>query len=386
MKIPLAWLNLVHGKVRSVVAVTGVAFAVVLIFMQLGFLGAVESTATVVYDALDFDICLRSKKYLHLADPRAFSIRRLYQAAAVPGVRDVHPFYSGMNQWRNPQSGARHGILVMGVKAGAPVFRSPEISEESRKLVAPEFVLIDRTTRAEFGPRNQRRFGPEDVGVLTEIGDKRVSIVGHFELGTGLSANGVALLSDRGFKRVTANRRLEGISLGLIRLEPNRQDDAVLIAAQIRAILPDDVEVLTREMVIERELDRWVHNTSFGLIFQLGVVVALIVGVAIVYQVLAADVASHLPEYATLRAMGYRHGYLMKVILQQATLVAVLGFVPGLALSSLLYRITSALASIPIRMEGENIVLVFVLAIAMCSLSGVGALRKVRQADPAELF
>ena len=386
MKIPLAWLNLIHGKVRSVVAVTGVAFAVVLIFMQLGFLGAVESTATVVYDALDFDICLRSKKYLHLADPRAFSIRRLYQAAAVPGVRDVHPFYSGMNQWRNPQSGARHGILVMGIKAGAPVFLSPEISEQSRKLVAPEFVLIDRTTRAEFGPRNERRFGPEDVGVVTEIGDKRVTIVGHFELGTGLSANGVALLSDRGFMRVSAHRRLEGISLGLIRLEPDRRGDADLIAARIREIVPDDVEVLTRKMVIERELDRWVHNTSFGLIFQLGVVVALIVGVAIVYQVLAADVASHLPEYATLRAMGYRHGYLVKVILQQAMLVAVLGYVPGLALSALLYRITSALASIPIRMEGPNIVLVFVLALTMCSLSGLGALRKVRQADPAELF
>src|SRR5882762_1933243 len=103
MRTFLAWRNLVHNKVRTLVAVAGVTFAVVLIFMQLGFFGAVETTATVAYSALDFDLCIRSKDYLHFAKTRSFPAARLKQAEGVPGVRRVSPFYVGVRYWRTPR-------------------------------------------------------------------------------------------------------------------------------------------------------------------------------------------------------------------------------------------------------------------------------------------
>ncbi|MBU4399689.1 MAG: FtsX-like permease family protein, partial [Planctomycetes bacterium] len=122
------------------------------------------------------------------------------------------------------------------------------------------------------------------------------------------------------------------------------------------------------------------------LIFQLGVVVALVVGTAIVYQVLSSDVANHLPEYATLKAIGYGGGYLAGVVLQQAAMLAVLGFLPGLAISAVLYWLTRAMARVPIEMTVGRVFFVFGLSVLMCTISGLGALRKVRSADPADLF
>src|SRR5687768_16319706 len=103
MKTPLAWKNLVHNKVRTSVTLDGVSFAVILIFMQLGFLGAVRKTATQIYDALDFDLMLRSPSYLHLTEPRSFPRERVYQAASLAEIAKARPFYLGLSEWQAPQ-------------------------------------------------------------------------------------------------------------------------------------------------------------------------------------------------------------------------------------------------------------------------------------------
>ncbi|MCE9526365.1 MAG: ABC transporter permease DevC [Planctomycetales bacterium] len=391
MKTFLAWRNLVHNRVRTLVAVAGVTFAVVLIFMQLGFFGAVETTATVVYSALDFDLCIRSKDYLHFAKTRSFPAARLKQAEGVAGVKSASPFFVAIRVWRNPQpkKGEEYGIMVMGFNPRDSVFLRDDIQAAARKLLVQEdVVLIDSLTRKEFGPKNGRRFGDEDIGVETEVMHRRVRVVGHFRLGSGFAANGAVLTTDRGYVRVSPGQSLNNVSLGLIKLEEGA--DAAEVAARLRAELPGgrnpDVEVLTRKEVLDIERNRWVGRTSFGLIFQLGVGVALFVGTAIVYQVLSADVTSLMPEYATLKAMGYANAYLMKVILQQAVVLSLLGFLPGWGLAQLLYYVTSEGAGIPIQMTRQNLLLVLVLSVAMCALSGIGAARKTLNADPAELF
>ncbi|MFN0020385.1 MAG: ABC transporter permease DevC [Pirellulaceae bacterium] len=391
MKTFLAWRNLVHNRVRTLVAVAGVTFAVVLIFMQLGFFGAVETTATVVYSALDFDLCIRSKDYLHFADSRSFPSARLKQAEGVAGVKSVSPFYVGIRLWRNPQpkKGEEYGVMVMGYDPQDSVFLREDIQQNARSLLGPEnVVMIDSLTRKEFGPKNGNRFGDEDIGVETEVMHRRVRVAGHFRLGTGFASNGAVLTTDRGYVRVSPGQSLNNVCLGLIKVEEGA--DAAEVAARLRAALPGgrnpDVEVLTREEVLNVERNRWVGRTSFGLIFQLGVGVALFVGTAIVYQVLSADVASLMPEYATLKAMGYANSYLMKVILQQALVLSLLGFFPGWGLAQLLYYVTSEGAGIPIQMTRQNLLLVLILSMAMCALSGLGAARKTLNADPAELF
>ncbi len=392
MRTPLAWRNLIHNKTRTTVASAGMAFAVTLIFMQLGFLGAVAKTATLIYDALDFDLLIRSRSYLHLADPQVFPRQRLRQAASVPGVEVVHPFSIEINGWRNPHDGSIRSILTMGTRPHAPVFFSPEIRRKSALLTSPEAVLVDRKSRREFGPQNGRRFSDVDVGVVTEVANRRVQIVGHFGLGTGLAADGAILLGERGFLRIFPGRSADDTNLGLVELAASADRrgrpcaDPQAIAVKLRQILPEDVEVLTRDEVIDRELRRWIRETSIGLIFRIGVVVALMVGTAIVYQVLSNDVAAHLPEYATLKAIGYSNRFLASVVLWQALALALLGFIPGLAISYGLYRLTSYLANIPIEMDLQRAAFVLAMSLVMCMVSGLLALRKVRLADPADLF
>jgi putative ABC transport system permease protein len=384
MKTPLAWLNLLHSKARTLVALSGVAFAVLLIFMQLGFLGAIETTGTLIYDALDFDVLLRSKEYLHLVEARSFPRTRLYQAASAPGVVSARPFWLGLNLWRNPHTGQCRVVLVMGVRREEPVFNVPEIQRQLPLLVAPKLLLIDRKSRREFGPADGRQFGDADLGVQTDVSGQQVRIAGHFALGFGFAGDGGILLNDAGFVRLVPGRTPNDISLGLLKLTTGA--DAGQVAAQLREVLPPDVDVLTRQEALDYEIRRWVRETSVGTIFQLGVAVSLLVGMAIVYQVLSSDVADHMAEYATLKAMGYRDRFLGGVVLRQAVVMAVVGFVPGLALSELLYELTSRSANIPIEMNSLRVATVFALAVAMCVISALAAMRKIRLADPAALF
>jgi putative ABC transport system permease protein len=387
MKTPLAWRNLVHNKVRTVVAVAGVAFAVVLVFMQLGFRGAVISTATLIYQALDFEVLVRSVEYISFADARTFPLSRLPAAAGAPGVERVAPLYVQINQWRNRSDGSRRAILVMGVSPAQPAFdpeEREEIRRQIRRLTAPEFALIDRESRSEFGPADGKRFGDADIGLETNVGEPLVKIVGHYQLGAGLAADGSMITSDRGFVRITPGRTLQDVSFGLVKLKSGH--DPQRAAADIARLLPGDVEVLTREEAELRETRHWLRETPIGLIFQMGVGISLIVGVAIVYQVLSSDVAAHLHEYATLKAMGYTNKRLAGVVISQALILSILGYIPGLAVSLALYGITSISANIPIEMTWPRVGSVLLLTIAMCAASGVAALRKVWVADPAELF
>jgi putative ABC transport system permease protein len=395
LRISLAWHNLAHYRARTLVAVAGVSFAVVLIFMQLGFLGSLRSSATVIYDALDFDICLRSRDYLHLSDARTIPYTRLLQAAAVPDVVEAVPFHVAIAKWRVPavaldHAGETRGIMVMGVRRGDRVFRSPDIQREiDESLTVSESCLIDRKTRRDYGPVNGTQFGDEDIAAVveTEVGDNRVRLVGLFTLGAGFAADGAILMNEAGFARVTGTGGADLVSLGLVKLRDGATPAEIQAAVQqIAAVLPDDVEVLSREDVRRAEISRWVADTSYGTIFKMGVAVALIVGTAIVYQVLSSDVSSMLPEYATLKAIGFRDRQLASVVLQQALVLAILGFVPAQLASWGLYGLTGAAANIPIQMTSSNILLVFALAIAMCLVSGLGAMRKLFKADPAELF
>lgn len=389
MRTNLAWRNLAHELVRTAVAAAGVAFAVVLIFMQLGFFRSLQRSATVIYDALNFDICLCSKDYLRLADARTIPRKRLYQAGALPEIVEANPFHVTVLLWRTPSDGQKRGILVMAAPAGRAVFRREDIQRRiDERLSMPDVLLIDRLSRKEFGPLDGKRFGDLDVAARaeTEISQRKVRIVGHFALGAGFAANGAVLLSEEGFARVAFGQGREDVSLGLLRVNPADRRHLDRVAQELRELLPDDVDVLTRGAVLARERDRWVQRTSYGLIFQLGIGVAIVVGTAIVYQVLSSDVTNLLPEYATLKAMGYGNRSLAGVVLQQALALAVLGFLPGYAFSHGLYLLTAAWTRIPILMTLPDFLLVFALAILMCGLSGLGAATKVFRADPASLF
>jgi putative ABC transport system permease protein len=384
MRTPLAWLNLVHNKVRTAVAVAGVTFAVVLIFMQLGFLGTTVQTADLIYNSLGFDLLLRSCQYRRLSESGVFPQARLYTAASLPEVARVCPLDVAPSFWRNPHIGRTRMILTMGVRHEDPVFTVEELDRKVRLLSDREYILVDRLSRPEFGPRDKVSFGDGDVGTDAEVNRQRVKIVGHFLLGAGFEADGAMVVNDRGFRRLHAGRKPEDVNLGLVQLQPGADPEAAVV--RMREILPGDVQVLTKAAVIAGERKMWIDDMAIGVIFQMGVAVALIVGTAIVYQVLSSDVTNHLPEYATLKAMGYRGGFLARVVLQQAVILALLGFLPGLAFSLGLYAYTHEMTKLPMDMPLGRVGFVLALSVVMCTLSGLGALRKVYKADPADLY
>ncbi|HEV3004063.1 MAG TPA: ABC transporter permease DevC [Pirellulales bacterium] len=395
MKTPLAWLNLRHDKTRTVVAVAGVAFAVVLVLMQLGFLHSAERTATQVYDQLDFDVLIVSKQYLYLSKPGTFPRLRLFQAREVEGVESAEPLYVGFNLWLNAKRNAetsepkhaepkerpvRRGIFVIGLRLTDAVFRSDEVRNQLPRLSEPGNVLMDTFSRKQFGTDWEHN---DEL----EIGGRRIHVAGRFAMGTGFAADADVIVSDATFRRIFPGRSAEDVSLGLVKMAPGAEANEV--AERLRRMWPEkesDVRVFTRAEIADTERRHWVTKTSVGVIFKLGVVVGFIVGTAIVYQVLSSDIANHMPEYATLKAMGYGPGYLAGVVLQQAWILALVGFVPGWFLSRLLYSVTSGSTKIPMDLSWELTWSVLFLTIAMCSVSGLAALRKVNAADPADLF
>lgn len=381
-KTPLASRNLLHDKLRLLVATAGVTFAVVLVLMQLGFYGAVKRTATTIYDQLDFDLLLLSPDYLHISKPGSIPMVRLVQAEKVPHIQSVRPFYLGFNLWLNKPAGRRtqaerRGILIMAFPLDRPAFR-PELGLDLAALRVPQQVLMDLRSRSEFQPWH--------VGWETEVGRTQIRVAGTFALGTGFGADGALVASDDTFRRLFPGRSLDRPNLGLIKLKDPQTAEAV--AALLRQMYPmrGDVRVMTRREIERSERRHWLEKTSVGFIFFLGVIVGLIVGTAIVYQVLASDITNHLAEYATLKAMGYSHGFLAGVVLRQALFLAVAGFVPGVLLAWLLYEMTRAGAHIPMQLTLGTGGVVFVLTLGMCMLSGLLSMRKVFGADPADLF
>jgi len=372
-RTPFAHRNLMHRKLRTAVALAGVSFAVLLVFSQVGFYYAILASATAVYRAMDSDIFLTSPKYLQLSHAQTIPRQRLYQAAGIDGVRDVAPLYVDTHRWRNPVSRLRYRVFIMGIDPSRSPFSSPANKPE---LLGVGQVLLDLLTRPQVGPKN--------IGTKTEIGDQQVHVSGQYRMGPGLIADGSVIMSDEMFARLFKNRKKDDVSIGLVRLQPGA--DARRVAGALRQILPRDTAVLTRAEALEREETYWRTRVSITPVFAAGALLGLVVGVVVVYQVVATDIANRLREYATLKALGYDSRSLRWIVLDEVLLFAVLGFAIATLMSAGLFAIVTSVTSLPMTMEFGRSLLVFLLTISMCCTAGLLATRKLSQADPADLF
>lgn len=405
---PLAWRNVAHGGRRSVAAISGAAFSLVMVLLQLGFLQAVRITATNNFDVLDFDVLLTSARFEQFYAPGFLPLERLRQAQGVATVASATPLYATFALWRCPpspldappdDSGPRPGALsrwlsgvhatrplqrrqlyVMGLDLDHPPFRPPirDAIEANRARLRPaNRVLLNAQSHPDFGWQVRDRYRD------WELEDTAVEVVGGFDMLRGFAADSTVLCSADDFVRICGYGSRETINLGLLKVEPGTVDATV---AALRETLPDDVEVASRGEVLEREVDHWVNQTSTGKLFAVGVLVAMIVAAVVVYQVLSNDVREHLPEYATLRAMGYSTLRLASILIFQATLYMLISFAVAVAISEVVYRATEALAGIPMVMTRENLALTFALAMAVGAITGGLTVNRLRSADPADLF
>jgi putative ABC transport system permease protein len=213
---------------------------------------------------------------------------------------------------------------------------------------------------------------------------RTIHLNGTFKVGASFAADGTLITSDQNFLRIFSRRRAETVSAGLINVQPGY--DAEQVATTLKAYLPNDVRVLTHQEFLEFEKHYWQTNTAIGFIFSLGIVMGFVVGIVIVYQVLSTDVNAHTSEYATFKAMGYRNTYLLGIVFEEAVILALLGFMPGVALSMGMYHLTRNATNLPMYMTLARALFVLVMTILMCAISGAIATRKLQSADPADIF
>lgn len=374
MNVPLAWRTATHHKVRTVLALSAITFAVVLIFMQLALYETCEISATLVTDTLDFDILLTASQYYSLQQPGQFARGRVYQALAVPGVDSVSPVYMANLPWRNVVDGSRHVLLVMGVAPTDPAFASPEIRAQQAKLLRTGTALMDRRSLNNFQPIHQ--------GLISEAGSHTLEIVGLFNNGGGMAAACVLVVSDRTFNELSFP--LEQVNLGLVKLRPGA--DAATVVQALQRALPADVRVQTRTSFRERERRYWVDAKPVGMMFSSGVYIGILVGAVILYQVLANDITHRIREYATMKAIGYSDGQINLIVWKLGGVFALASYLVGLVLAIVLYWVIAEGTGIPLAMTMSRAAVVLGLSLLMMAVSGFLALRKLRGADPADLF
>jgi putative ABC transport system permease protein len=379
----IAWLQISHQRLRLLAAILGVAFAVMLIFVQLGFQRALYDSSVRWHTALGYDLALISPKATYIVNPPGFPRNRLFQAAGFTGVESVTPVYINIATWRNPDNPlVTRNIFVMGFDPSDQGFALAGDSRQVNRLRLADKVLFDRLSRPEFGPVAQQL--DQGVTVATEINNRDVQIVGLYSLGTSFGIDGSIITSDLNFRRLFPDRSPSRIELGLIRLEPGANPEAV--RDTIIAEVPGDVRVLTKEQFIQHEVDYWSNSTPIGYVFGLGVAMGLAVGMIVVYQILFSDVQDHLQEFATLKAMGYSNFFLSRIVLAEAFQLAVIGFIPGFLISLLIYTQATDATNLPLEMTLPRGLMVLGLTVAMCAASGLLALRKLRSVDPAAVF
>lgn len=372
---PIAWQLLADRPATLVISSLGVAFSVLIMFMEFGFFNGSNDSSANLPPLFDCDLVVSHVGKTNLKTGEEFPALRLNQVRSVPGVRAVSALYTTSTYWWNPQTGARNRAHVLGFNLAEPMLRLPEIAAHRAELQLPGTVLFDRLSRPDLGVIT--------TGTRTTLGRSAARVVGLFDLGANFTYEGHIATSADNFLLLTGENP-DAIDLGLVRVEPGAEVDAV--RRRLQAALPPDVLVLTPRELLDREVAYTTLRLPAGAIFGMGLVVGFIIGLIVCYQILFNQITDHLPQFATLKAMGHAPGFIAGIVSHSALVLAFLGYLPGLAAAVLLYRIIEELTQIRMILTGPRALVILALSAAMCLAASRLALKKVRSADPAELY
>lgn len=376
MKIPLAWRILTHNRRRLALSLAGVGFVVLLMFMEIGFNNGALDTQLIFYQQFNADLVMvssgRTPDY-----PQHFPRERLYQALSCPAVKTVTPLYV-------------HSAAVWVVPGTSEVRLIRVIGFDSRTEALRDFQSVNPALRqpgtALFDNRSRDVYGSSSPGTVVEVAGRTVQIIGQFSLGSDLETDGNLLVDQSTYFAIfgTSEDAPNSVDYGLIQLQPG--SDVAQALADIRKAVGEDVRLLPRNKYITSVKEYWQESTPMGFLFQMGVVVGMMIGVIVCYQILFTEISANLMPFATLKGMGYHNGYLVKVVLQQATFLALLGFVSGLLGAFVLYRFLEWSTGLVMYLTVLRAASILVLTQIMCLTAGIMALGKVIRADPADCF
>ncbi len=383
--LPMAWLQLKRQPIRYVVAVTGIGFAALLMFMQLGFQSGLLTSATTFYEALITDLVVISPGTRDSGSFQQFPQSQLFQALGVEGVTQVVPLYVANVSTQQLGGIKPTSLRLIGFAPDQRVLRLPEIEDQLEKIKTPGYVLFDSAGNSNTGPiaKAIRKQGAQTL-ILSDF-SKTFRAVGLFKLGSTFAADSNLLSSDATALQLAYKQINEGeISMGLVRVKSPAAVPGV--QRHLRALYGNQLLVFTKPELIANEQNYWNTSSSFGVIFGFGTIMGLLVGGVIVYQVLYTDVSDHLQEYATLKALGFKDRFLLALVLQEAAILAISSFIPAAIGATAMYAFLTAVSGIRIEMTSDKTLLVFSLTLGVCAASAAIALNKLREADPASVF
>ena len=381
-RTPIAWLQLSHRPLRLAAALAGVGFANVLVFFQLGLSGGLYDSQKRPIQQFNGSLAVIPRRYTNFGEPAGFSRSRLLQVLGFQGVRGVSPLRLGKLQWLNPETQESTQALVMGVDPGNPSLMLPELSAQRSLLQLQGGVLFDKASKTSAGPVAARL--EQGQSFNTELNGQRTNVNGLFQLGLTFAADINLITSTSNFQTLFPDRDPDEIQIGVVQLQSGA--DVSDVQKRLNDVLEPSLQVLTVEELQQREVEHWKRNTSFGLIFGLGVLVGFSVGGIVVYQILYSEVGEHISEYATMKAMGYDDRFVVAIIIQESVILASLAFLPSLIVSALLYRVLMQATGLLVVMSFSRAALVFTMTLLLCSGSGWLATAKLRRLDPADVF
>jgi putative ABC transport system permease protein len=386
-KIPIAWLQITYQKSRLLVTILGVTFAVLLMFIQLAFRDGLFENSVTMHKAIQADLVLLHADTNYFFGIKEFPRRYLYRVLEINGVASASPFYFADANFKNTESFVTESISVCAFRPDQPVLNLSEVNQSLKILQQPNTVLFDQLSSAEYGSIASV-FKNKGV-VSTELSNKKINIVGLFSLGGGvMSHDGLVVTSDLNYSKLL-NMPLEKVSIGIIKLEPGTKPEKII--EEFSKKFPQDdktisVKLITLKKFMELEKQHWAESTPIGFIFNLGTIIGLVFGGVIVYQILYSQIADSLYIYATFKAIGYSKTYLISIVIQQAVLMSLMGYIPGFILCLGLYKFVQDATRLPMFMTFSRALIVLLLTITMCSIAGLLAMKKLQSADPADLF
>jgi putative ABC transport system permease protein len=364
---------LVFSKGRLLAAAAGVAMAVAIMFVELGLLLGVLDSQALMAQLVRGDLIAVHEGRSHLHKWTEIDEIRLGQIGALPEVAAVVPVYQTTMGLRSPDDQLIRRIVVYAFPPEEAPLRIGDAEEIARLLKVSGTIMFDRRSRPVFG-----RITP---GLEVELDGMRHRVAGLVDIGPDIVHDGSIVM---GLATWRAREPHAHPLMGVIRLKPGVAPAAA--KARIAAALPRDVTILTPEEARRREIEFTLRSAPIGVLFGVGMLAGLVIGVVTCYQVLFNEVVDRLKQYATLKAMGFSGLFLRRVILEQALLLAVVGFAIGLGIALVAYRYIADATSLSLAITPVAALGIFGATAGMCAVAALLAVRRVTAADPAALY
>ena len=382
--LPLAWLQLKRQPVKYLVAIAGIGFAALLMYMQIGFQSGLLTSSTTFYAALDADLVLISPKTVSSGSFSQFPQSQLFRANGYEEVDTVIPMYVTNIVAQELGGKKPTSLRIIGYDPDVTALNVDAINEQSTDLKITGYALFDTEGNRRTGPVAQ---AIEENGYqfLTLYNlSQTFRTVGLFGLGSTFAADSNIVTSSGTAIQLADQLNFGEISLGLIKVKNKKSIPEV--QRNLKELYDGEIQVLTKDELIAQEQNYWNTSSSFGVVFGFGTFMGVIVGGVMVYQVLYTDVTDHLKEYATLKAMGFSNQFILGIVIQEAILLGVSSFIPSTLVSAGMYAFLTSASGISIQMTHQKIGLVGALTVGICAASAAIAVNKLRDADPASVF